>query len=209
MTDLMSPTTSEITKALVSAAENFRPAVKDSENPHFRSKFVSLAGVNDAVDAALLANGLFLSQQTDVIDGANVIVSLLLHTSGEWLRGIYKLTPVKQNDPQAEGSAMTYGRRYAKMALLGVAPEDDDGNAASAPAHHPATRRASPAKAPPAQVNPVEAVRKVALAAGYDNDMLALDVASRHDGQILDELPESALREEYRVFSGLAKEQLK
>lgn len=131
MTELMSPTITELTKALVKAAGKFKPAVKDSENPHFRSKFVSLAGVNDAVDTALLAEGLFLSQQTDVIDGVNVIVSTLLHSSGEWLRGVYKLTPAKQNDPQAEGSAMTYGRRYAKMALLGIAPEDDEGNAAS------------------------------------------------------------------------------
>jgi len=129
--ELMSPTTTELTKALVKAASKFKPAVKDSENPHFRSKFVSLAGVNEAVDAALLSEGLFLSQQTDVIGGTNVIVSTLLHSSGEWLRGVYKLTPAKQNDPQAEGSAMTYGRRYAKMALLGIAPEDDDGNAAS------------------------------------------------------------------------------
>lgn len=144
MTELMSPTTTELTKALVKAAGKFKPAVKDSENPHFRSKFVSLAGVNDAVDAALLGEGLFLSQQTDVIDGTNVIVSTLLHSSGEWLRGVYKLTPAKQNDPQAEGSAMTYGRRYAKMALLGIAPEDDDGNAASRLASPPTVANEDP-----------------------------------------------------------------
>lgn len=131
--ELMSSTISELTKALVKAAGKFKPAVKDSENPHFRSKFVSLAGVNEAVDAALLSEGLFPSQQMSIVDGGNVIVTRLLHVSGEWLASYYKLTPVKQNDPQAEGSALTYGRRYAKMALLGIAPEDDDGNAASAP----------------------------------------------------------------------------
>lgn len=145
MTELMSESITELTKALVKAAARFKPAVKDSENPHFRSKFVSLAGVNEAVDGALIAEGLFVSQQTAVVDGQNVIVSRLLHTSGEWLAGYYKLTPVKQNDPQAEGSALTYGRRYAKMALLGIAPEDDDGNAASAP---PRVQQAAPNEDP-------------------------------------------------------------
>jgi hypothetical protein len=133
MNELMSPTVAKVATALIKATANFDPAIRDSENLHFKSKFVSLAAVNRAVDPALLTEGLLVVQQTDVIDGQNTIVSRLLHESGEWLAGYYRLTPAKQNDPQAEGSAMTYGRRYAKMALLGIAPEDDDGNAASRP----------------------------------------------------------------------------
>jgi hypothetical protein len=130
MTALMSESIGELMSSLLAAKKKFKPAVKDSENPHFHSKFVSLTGVLDAVEGALLDNDILLSQPIDVIDGKNVLVSRLMHVSGQWMASYYQLNPVK-SDPQAEGSALTYARRYAAMALLGIAPEDDDGEAAS------------------------------------------------------------------------------
>jgi hypothetical protein len=65
-----------------------------------------------------------------------VLVTRLIHESGEWLGSRYPVHPVKA-DPQGEGSALTYARRYALMALVGIAPEDDDGNAANAAANKP------------------------------------------------------------------------
>lgn len=141
MTALQSDSVAEITKALIQAMRAFKPAVKDSENPHFRSKFVSLEGVYDAVRDALLDNGIASVQPTKIVDGKTVLVTKLLHTSGEWLSGEYPVNAVKQ-DPQGEGSAMTYARRYALMAMVGIAPEDDDGNAASAQPNRPARSRA-------------------------------------------------------------------
>ena len=133
MSQLTSESITDLMPSFLAAKRAFKPAVKDSTNPHFKSKFVSLTGVLDAVEGALMDNDLLLSQQMDVIDGKNVVVSRLLHKSGQWLSSVYQLTPVKA-DPQAEGSALTYARRYAAMALLGIAPEDDDGNAATAAA---------------------------------------------------------------------------
>lgn len=132
----MSEQINEVAKALAAAKAKFKPAVRDATNPHFNSKFVSLAGVLDAVDAALSGAGLALVQQTDLAeDGAMVLHSRLFHESGQWLGSVYPIRPVK-NDPQGVGSAITYARRYASMALLGIAAEDDDGDgeAASQPA---------------------------------------------------------------------------
>jgi hypothetical protein len=141
---MMSDSIEKITPALIKARAAFSPAVKDATNPHFQSKFVSLAGVITAIDQALDANGLIVLQPTRIgDDGKTVLVTTLLHESGEWIAGEYPITAAKQNDPQAEGSAMTYARRYALMAMVGIAPEDDDGNAASAPA------RAKPKAAAP------------------------------------------------------------
>ena len=132
---------SSITKlmpALINAQAKFKPAVKDAENPHFGSAFVSLTGVLNAVTDALREQRIAVLQLTDVEpDGRTVLLTRLVHESGEWIGGRYPINPVKQ-DPQSYGSALTYARRYALMSLVGIAPEDDDGHAASqAPAEEP------------------------------------------------------------------------
>lgn len=117
--------------ALIKAQGAFKPAVKDAVNPHFKSRYVTLQAVLDAVQPALHANGFALVQATRVADGKTVLNTALLHTSGQRIDADYPVHPVKA-DPQGEGSALTYARRYALMALCGIAPEDDDGNAAVA-----------------------------------------------------------------------------
>lgn len=119
--------------ALVRARRKFEPALKTSVNPHFNSRFVDLAGVAKAVDAALLEEGIVVMQYLQPRDESHdEIVTELVHESGEYKRGGgYLIAPTKPNDPQAKASAVTYARRYGKMAMLDIAPEDDDGNAAS------------------------------------------------------------------------------
>jgi len=116
--------------AVLKARTSFKPAIKDANNPFFKSKYLTLEGCYEAIDVAMAANGLVVIQSTDVGDHGPVLVSTLMHTSGEWISGSYPLKPVK-DDPQGMGSAMTYARRYALMAMVGLAAEDDDGNAAS------------------------------------------------------------------------------
>lgn len=116
--------------ALIKARSQFKAAVKDVSNPYFKSKYVNLDGVIDSINQALLDNSIFCTQPTAIVDGRTVLYTRFLHVSGQWIGGEYPVHPIK-NDPQAEGSALTYGRRYALMALAGIAPEDDDGNAAS------------------------------------------------------------------------------
>jgi hypothetical protein len=117
---------------LVNAQKQFAPALRDSTNPHFRSKYADLSSVVRAVIDALNDNGFFLSQLNHPCDGDAVCIeTVLYHTSGEKITGGLLSVPVAKNDAQGYGSALTYARRYSLMTLCGVAPEDDDGNAAS------------------------------------------------------------------------------
>jgi hypothetical protein len=123
---------SDLAKALNAAQSKLKPALKDSTNPHFRSKYAGLQSVWEAARPALTANGLSVAQTFGETSGEVVtIVTTLLHTSGQWMRSTLTLKPTKA-DPQGMGSAITYGRRYGLAAILGiVADEDDDGNGAS------------------------------------------------------------------------------
>lgn len=123
----------ELVKALVEVQGSIKAAKKESENPYFKSKYADLGAVWDSCRSLLNKNGLAVIQTTEVVGDRVALVSTLAHTSGEWIKGRLLLMPVK-NDPQGVGSAITYGRRYALSALLGiVSDEDDDGNAASMP----------------------------------------------------------------------------
>lgn len=131
MSELQSESIAELMPALLKAQANFGPAVRNATNPHFNSKFVDLAGVLEAVGPALLTEGILLSQPTDFVDGVTVLRTRLIHQSGEWIGSVYPVAAGVGN-PQAAGSALTYARRYTALAICGIAPEDDDGNAASA-----------------------------------------------------------------------------
>lgn len=125
-----------IVTSLVAARGSFKAAVKDAKNAAFKrpdgkvSTYTTLDSAIEAVNEALLANGIYYTQQTDIGERGIVLHTRFLHTSGQWIGSAYPVHPVK-NDPQGEGSALTYARRYALMALAGIAPEDDDGNAAT------------------------------------------------------------------------------
>lgn len=121
----------EIASALVKAQRQFGPALKTSTNPHFRTKYANLSACIEAVIDSLNDNGIFLLQKNyDCADGI-MCETVFVHESGEMLEcGIVHFPAVKQ-DPQGYASALTYARRYSLMAACGIAPEDDDGNAAS------------------------------------------------------------------------------
>lgn len=123
--------TPKLTAALIRAQRAFKPALKTSYNPHFKSHYADLHSVNEAVDDALWQNGLTVTQTCDVRPEGVVLLTRLLHESGEELASVYPLLPAKDRDPQALGACMTYARRYCKAAIVGLASEDDDGNAAS------------------------------------------------------------------------------
>lgn len=128
-----SPTLGALAAALAKAQGAMKPAKKDSENPHFRSKFADLASIREVAREPLAANGLAVMQRLTSTGTSVFITTHLIHASGEWVKDRCEW-PVAQRTPQAMGSAITYGKRYAYSALLGiVAEEDDDGNAASAP----------------------------------------------------------------------------
>lgn len=125
-----SQTLGQLAKALAVAQGQFKPIRRESINPYFKSKYADLAAIIDGTRDALAKNSLAFTQAVSVNDHV-VVETLLMHESGEWVRGSISLKP-KADDPQAAGSAITYGRRYSLGAILGVASEDDDdGNAGS------------------------------------------------------------------------------
>lgn len=123
----------QIASALVKAQRQFGPALKTNTNPAFRSKYADLSACVEAVIDALNENGIMLSQRTLEAETGVTVETVFLHESGEqWSSGPLHV-PASKQDPQGYGSALTYARRYSLMASCGIAPEDDDGNAASKP----------------------------------------------------------------------------
>ena len=108
-------------------------AKKDSANPFFKSKYADLESVWDACRSLLAENGLAVMQfPGEFVDGTMSLNTILTHSSGEFMS--YQMSvPVTKPDAQGAGSALTYMRRYALAAVVGVVQADDDGNAASSP----------------------------------------------------------------------------
>ena len=128
--DTMSPTIGKLAGALSKAQGEIHGAIKDSTNPFFKSSYADLAAVIEASREQLSKYGLAVIQTNELSDSGVVVVTTLVHESGEWIRGKLKMNPVK-NDPQGVGSCITYARRYARAAAIGIAQVDDDGNAAT------------------------------------------------------------------------------
>ncbi len=102
--------------------------VKTATNPFFKSKYANLADILDVIREPLQVNGLSFVQFPVEENG---LTTMLMHESGEYIQATYFMKPVK-NDPQGQGSAITYQRRYALGAILGLnIDDDDDGNQAS------------------------------------------------------------------------------
>lgn len=121
----------KLADALNKAQNQMEKAKKDSNNPFFKSKYADLSSVWDACKDAVLSNGFCVMQPLAGTDakGNTLIVTMLVHTSGEWVKGVLPM-PATKSDPQSVGSAITYGRRYSLAAMLNVMLEDDDAESA-------------------------------------------------------------------------------
>lgn len=125
MTDL-----DELAKALAKAQGEMSNAPKDATNPHFKAGYATLASLWDAIRIPLSSNGLCITQTFVFENEMLLLVTSLIHSSGQYIVSKYPIIPIK-TDPQGYGSAVTYARRYALAAMVGIAPEDDDGHEAS------------------------------------------------------------------------------
>jgi hypothetical protein len=121
----------QIAAALVKAQREFGPALKTSSNPHFKSRYADLAACVEAVMDGLNNNGVMLMQHCHESDSGVIVETVFVHESGEIFSAGKLHVPATKHDAQGYGSALTYARRYSLMAACGIAPEDDDGNAAS------------------------------------------------------------------------------
>ena len=120
----------ELAAALAKAQGQMEAARFNKTNTHFRQKYADFTSVREASRKPLADNGLAVMQYCEQVEGKYVLVTLLAHTSGQWIKSYFPLTP-KDMSCQSIGSAMTYAKRYGLSAMLGiVADDDDDGEAA-------------------------------------------------------------------------------
>lgn len=120
----------ELAMAMAKMQGELESAAKSSENPFFKNKYADLATVWDVCRAPMSKNGLALMQQISYLNDKTVLVTTLTHASGQWMRSIAPIITAKQ-DAQGMGAGITYMRRYAMCAMLGITQDDDDGNTAS------------------------------------------------------------------------------
>lgn len=154
----------ELFAALAKAQGAYQAATKDSENPHFRSRYADLASGWNAVRAALSANGLSVIQDLTTDEQGVRVETILGHSSGQFISGDL-FVPAARMDAQGIGSASTYGRRYALYAIAGIAPEDDDGNAAVGQAPQAPAQPAPKQPPAPKPTGPTQAQREEYAAA--------------------------------------------
>ncbi len=156
----------ELAAAMVKVQSSMRPAVKDSNNPAFRSKYADLMSIWEACRVPLTSNGLKVWQDVGLGDGGVSVVTRIVHVSGQGVEFGPLRVPLSKADAHGVGSATTYAKRYALSAALGVvSDEDDDGNAASA--------------------KPIPTAKPVAKPEGYDDKMADLEAAADSGGESL------------------------
>jgi len=178
---------SNLASALLKAQEDIGVALKTATNPYFKSSYADLRVVIDAVKEPLNKHGISFLQAVDKANGEDlpVIDTILLHESGQYLSTRTPVFCAKPNDPQAFGSGITYSKRYALQALLGLPTEDDDGNAAT-------DRNASKEKP---QVKPEDDVKKL-------TDQAFFNFSTEH----ADEVAEGFVFDATKFKAGLRKE---
>ena len=158
-----SDTINELATALAAAQAELHNPAFDSANPHFKSKFASLAGVRDTITPTLTKHGLSVLQILGNDDNRVTCETVLMHKSGQWISGTFAIAPTKP-DAQGTGSAATYARRYALMAIVNVVgDEDDDGNAAAASVRSVKEGNDTP-QVPPARAKVVRRVADACIA---------------------------------------------
>ena len=179
----------EFAKAFALAQPEFGGAKKDSKNPYFKSSYSDLASVWEAANHndALSKNGLSVVQVTGKDEYGTFLETILLHTSGEYISGKLYLAPVKE-DPQGIGSAITYARRYGLQAILGIAPEDDDGEGAMGRAEEAKVPFKAPveAKSPVAAQKPAKAIPVAAKPDPMDKERPPEPPVSAPESQLSD-----------------------
>lgn len=136
----------QIATALLKAQSEMSNPKKGATNPFFKSKYADLNAVREATIPILNANGITVLQPIVHVDGKNFVKTILLHESGEQLESLTEIIYSKTNDAQAQGSGISYARRYSLQSFVCVGADDDDGNNAVKPKPQATTEVLSKAK---------------------------------------------------------------
>ena len=200
----MSEQINELAAALVRAQPHIKSALKDAENPHLKSKFADLHSVAEACRLPLADQGLVIVSTGGVTEKGPVIITTLLHASGQWISGEIPLIQGEHrgiNPMQGLGSCITYARRYGISAIANVVTEDDDGQSSSPP---PQKRQANNYKTAPRQEQlPMDVQVDQSVLDEWNNELVA--------SKSIDELQRvwSLMPPEGRRLLGMTKDAVK
>lgn len=136
----------KVAAALVAAQKEMGNAVKDSNNPFFKSKYADLLAIREAILPITTKHGLSVLQLPAEKDGKNYIETVVMHESGQFLSSMDEVVVSKQNDPQSKLAAQTYTRRGSLQSFFNIGCEDDDGNTAAGKTALQASSKPAPAK---------------------------------------------------------------
>lgn len=199
--------TQKIASALVKAQKSFGSALKTKTNVAFSrngngGQYADLASCIDAVMNALNENGIMLMQPTHECEAGVIVETLFIHESGETISSGKLHVPATKHDAQGYGSAMTYARRYSLMSACGIAPEDDDGNAAS---NKPAAKKQE--KAPVISEEQVASLEALIEEVNADKKELLAWVERNANTEVkkLDQIPVMAYTHVIKALEGKRK----
>ena len=145
---MMSADIGKLSEALAKAQAEMEPASKDANNPFFKSQYATLASCWNACRGPLTKQGLAVIQTTEPGTGDITLISMLTHSSGQWIKSKLSVKPAK-SDSQALGSCLSYLRRYALSALVGLSTQDDDAESTMSRQPDKAPAKTTQKKAPP------------------------------------------------------------
>lgn len=166
--------------ALAKAQGAMESAKKDSANPFFKSKYADLASVWRACREELTKNGLSIVQMPTGGPTPLGVTTMLAHSSGQYIASSFKMEG-KKSDPQSLGSLITYAKRYALSAMVGLSTEDDDGAHASGRVHREPQRR------PAGNATMLEAFKQIGYDRGHIEDYIgkAIEEITKEDNERL------------------------
>jgi len=145
----------------IAAPKKGRTATIKTDKATYQYAYADLADVIECYRKPLSAHGLALTQAMRVQDGHIILSTKLLHLSDQWIASEYPIQ--SYNRPQEQGSAITYARRYAVTALLGIAAEDDDDGQAAQDGTAKAQEKAKPAEKPEPKASALSQEERLAL----------------------------------------------
>lgn len=194
----------EISKALNTFRTAVKQPAKSASNPFFKSKYVALEGVVDAIDTALKDTGISYIQEATSEGNQVSVTTMLLHGSGEWIELAPLTLPVSKNDAQAFGSAETYARRYSLSAAFGITSDlDDDGNAATAnaPKQQPTKPKRATTQVRKQTIN--ELAESIGKIIGADKSQVLVEVYKNHGIESNEEIKNMTVATQLGVMKSL------
>lgn len=159
---------SEVSKALCTAQSQFKAAIKDSNNPFFKSKYATIENVLEAIAKPFSDNGLSILQPIHSKDSHWFIQTVILHTSGQYLKSEpMQMILEDTKNPQKFGASVTYFRRFSLTSMLGISQTDDDAVSVSPDPRPEPPRPKNYAPVPPQPEDPEGFLGSVLDASAY------------------------------------------